>query len=113
VFQAKDGDVEHNAAVAKRVETARYIFNGQMKVDELARAALWAAAAPEVLSNSIALAAENKNLKAEIEALKQGEPGLETGSGDDRSTEDDDKQYEGMTMGQVIARKASKAGGWS
>jgi hypothetical protein len=111
LFQNKDGDEAHNAEVAQRVETARNILNLNLSADQLSKAALWSAAAPGLLKNQMALAQENKALKAELESLKAGGPELKGGTEGESST-DDEKQYEGMSMGEIIASKARKAGAW-
>lgn len=111
LFQNKDGDETHNSEVRQRIETARNILNLNLSADQLSKAALWSAAAPGLLKNQIALAEENKALKLELEGLKAGGPELK-GGGEGNSEIDDEKQYEGMSMGEIIAAKAQKAGAW-
>ena len=112
VFQKKDGDEAHNAEVDKRIQYARNILNMNVTPDEFSKAALWAASAPGLLQDQIALKQENETLRAEIEALKAGGPELQTGAAE-QSAIDDDKQYEGMPAGEVIALKVLKAGGFN
>jgi hypothetical protein len=111
LFQKKDGDEAHNAEVAQRVETARNILNLNLSADQLSKAALWSAAAPGLLKNQMALAKENKALKEELESLKAGGPDLKGGT-ENESTVDDEKQFEGMSMGEIVVAKAKKAGVW-
>jgi len=113
LFQMRDGDEAHNAEVNQRVETARNILNMRnLSAEQLSKAALWSAAAPGLLKNQMALAEENRSLKAEIEALKAGGPELNGGS-DEQKQVDDEKQWEGMDVGSIIASKVKKAGGWN
>jgi hypothetical protein len=112
VFQKKDGDEAHNAEVDKRIQYARNILNMNVTPDEFSKAALWAASAPGLLQDQIALKQENATLRAEIEALKAGGPELQTGAVE-QSAVDDDKQYEGMSAGEIIAQKVLKAGGFA
>ena len=110
LFQKKDGDETHNAEVQKRIEHARNILNMNLSADEFSKAALWASAAPGLLQDLLASREREKQKDAELEALKAGGPELQ-GSGQE-STVDDDKQYEGMSAGEIIALKAKQAGGW-
>ena len=63
-----------------------------------------------LLQDLLASREREKQKDAELEALKAGGPELQ-GSGQE-STVDDDKQYEGMSAGEIIALKAKQAGGW-
>ena len=110
LFQKKDGDAQHNSAVDKRLEKARAILNMEVDPDEFSKAVLWASAAPGLLQDLLASREREKQKDAELEALKAGGPELQ-GSGEE-STVDDDKQYEGMSAGEIIALKAKQAGGW-
>ena len=47
VFASRDGDDSWNTEVKQRVDMARSIFSGENDPQELARASLWAAAAPK------------------------------------------------------------------
>jgi len=110
LFQNKDGDETHNAEVQKRISHARNILNMTLSADEFSKAALWASAAPGLLQTLMATAEELKNVKAENQALKTGGPDLSPGTGE--VAVDDEKQYEGMSYGEIIAAKARKAGAW-
>lgn len=111
LFQKKDGDEAHNAEVDKRVEHARNILNMTLSADEFSKAALWASAAPGLLQDLLASREREKQKDAELEALKAGGPELQGGGGEETAV-DDDKQYEGMSMGEIIALKAQKQGAW-
>jgi hypothetical protein len=110
LFQQKDGDMEHNAEVQKRIEKARAILNMNVSPDEFSKAALWASAAPGLLQDLISSREREKQLTTELEALKAGGPELQGGG--EEVPADDEKQYEGKSMGEIIALKAMKAGGW-
>jgi len=112
LFQKKDGDEAHNAEVQNRVEHARNILNMNLSADEFSKAALWASAAPGLLQTLMASQEREKQLTAELEALKAGGPELQGGGGEEAAV-DDEKQYEGMSMGEIIAAKVNKAGGFN
>jgi hypothetical protein len=111
LFQKKDGDEAHNTEVDKRVEHARNILNMNLSADEFSKAALWASAAPGLLQTLMASQEREKQLTAELEALKAGGPELQGGG--EQTEVDDEKQYEGMSMGEIIAAKVNKAGGFN
>lgn len=77
VFQPKEGDEAWNKEVEERKQLARAIFSGTLELPDLARAAAWAASAPALLKNSLALAKEVAGLKEEIQKLRQSQPGGE------------------------------------
>jgi hypothetical protein len=110
LFQKKDGDEAHNAEVQKRIDHARNILNMNLSADEFSKAALWASAAPGLLQDLLASREREKQKDAELEALKAGGPELQGGGGEE--SVDQDKQYEGMDAGAIIADMAKKAGGW-
>ncbi len=110
LFQKKDGDVEHNTEVDKRMEKARAILNMNVDADEFSKAVLWASAAPGLLQDLLSSREREKQLTTELEALKAGGPELQ-GGGEEQPV-DDEKQYEGMSMGEIIALKVQKAGGY-
>ena len=66
VFASRDGDDSWNTEVKQRVDMARSIFSGENDPQELARASLWAAAAPkyrELLVQQIEL---NRRLQKQL-----------------------------------------------
>jgi len=76
VFQPREGDDEWNAEVDKRLDSARNIFLGQSDERGLARASMWASAAPkyrELLVNQMEL---NRRLNAQIQELKGAAPAV-------------------------------------
>jgi hypothetical protein len=76
VFELKEGDDAHNAEVAKLLETARTIFDGQNSEAEIAKAALWAASAPVYRNALHAQLAINAKQAAEIARLSGAGPAL-------------------------------------
>lgn len=82
VFQPREGDAEWNKGVEERKRLAQEIFAGDMEVEALSRAALWAASAPAFLQNLVKYAEENEQLKAQIAELKAGVPTTEETGGE-------------------------------
>jgi hypothetical protein len=76
VFQPKPGDDKWNAETEQSLALARHLFGGENTVEDLARAAVWAAAAPRYRMLSAAYAAENKQLKDEIAKLRSANPSI-------------------------------------
>ena len=81
VFAIRDDDDEWNTEVKQRVDMARGIFSGENDPKELARASLWAAAAPkyrELLVSQIEL---NRRLRKQIGENGSANPSM-SGGGD-------------------------------
>jgi hypothetical protein len=76
VLVPKDGDEAHNAEVRAAVETARDVYSGKLTPDEMARAAMWAAAAPMYRKAVFAQAALIKKYEDQIKGLTAATPGL-------------------------------------
>jgi hypothetical protein len=76
VFQAKEGDPNSAADVAASLDLARSIFNGENTEEDLAKAALWAAAAPRYREALYAQVEINKRLNAELSKLKGAGPSV-------------------------------------
>ncbi len=113
LFQKKDGDEEHNKSVDDRVNYARNMLDMKLNPAEYTKAVLWAASAPGLLQDLLASREREKQKDAEIEALKSGGPELQSAADGGETEANDDKQYENMSYGEIIAAKAAKAGGWS
>jgi hypothetical protein len=82
VFAQRDDDSGWNTEVQQRVDMARSIFSGDNDPKELARASLWAAAAPkyrELLASQIEL---NRRLRKQIGDAGGANPSLSTSSGE-------------------------------
>lgn len=78
VFEPKEGDEAWNSEVNDRVELARRIFNGENDEADLAKAALWAAAAPKYRELLHAQMALNGKLQAELSKLRSSEAKVST-----------------------------------
>lgn len=76
IFEPRENDEEWNKELTGRLSLAQQIFNGENSEEDLAKAALWAAAAPkyrELLYSQVEI---NKRLKAELAKLRGSEPGV-------------------------------------
>lgn len=78
VFQPVDGDPKSAQEVAGRLELARHIFNGENSEEDLAKAAVWAAAAPAYREALYAQVEINKRLQAELAKFKGAQPGMDS-----------------------------------
>jgi len=81
VFASRDGDDEWNSEVKDRVDMARSIFSGENDPKELARASLWAAAAPkyrELLVQQIEL---NRRLQKQLSDQGDANPSVKSAGG--------------------------------
>lgn len=108
----KTDDHEHNARVDGTLELARNIFSGQLDMEQMARASVWAASAEQLLSSIKSLQDQNAELEAQLAKFTGASPGAgDTGTGGTVSGAGD--SYEppaGSTYGQAIADAARKAG---
>ena len=87
IFEPRDGDEEWNGELNERLSLAQQIFNGENSEEDLAKAALWAAAAPKYRELLYAQVEVNKRLQAELSKFRGSEPGVSsraTGSGGSR-----------------------------
>jgi len=76
IFEPRENDEEWNTELNGRLNLAQQIFNGENSEEDLAKAALWAAAAPkyrELLYSQVEI---NKRLKAELAKYRGSEPGV-------------------------------------
>jgi hypothetical protein len=62
------------------MDLARQIFNGENSEEDLAKAALWAAAAPKYRELLYAQVEVNKRLQAELAKYRGAEPGVSSSS---------------------------------
>jgi len=82
VFASREGNDEWNTEVQQRVDMARSIFSGENDPQELARASLWAAAAPkyrELLVQQIEL---NRRLQKQLGEEGSANPSVTSGGGE-------------------------------
>ena len=80
IFEPRDGDDEWNNELTQRMDLARQIFNGENSEEDLAKAALWAAAAPKYRELLYAQVEVNKRLQAELAKYRGAEPGVSSSS---------------------------------
>jgi hypothetical protein len=76
IFEPRENDEEWNTELNGRLSLAQQIFNGENSEEDLAKAALWAAAAPKYRELLYSQVEVNKRLKAELAKLRGSEPGV-------------------------------------
>lgn len=77
VFQKKDGEDGWNKGIEDMVASAQNIFSGQAgDMNEVARATLWAAAAPRYRQMLAESYAENQKLKAQLSGTESSNPAI-------------------------------------
>lgn len=76
IFEPRENDEEWNTELTERMNLARQIFNGENSEEDLAKAALWAAAAPKYRELLYAQVEVNKRLQAELAKYRGSEPGV-------------------------------------
>ena len=87
IFEPREGDEEWNGELNQRLSLAQQIFNGENSEEDLAKAALWAAAAPKYRELLYSQVEVNKRLQAELAKYRGSEPGVSskaTGGGGSR-----------------------------
>lgn len=80
IFEPREGDDEWNTELNQRMDLARQIFNGENSEEDLAKAALWAAAAPKYRELLYAQVEVNKRLESELAKYRGAEPGVSSSS---------------------------------
>ena len=76
IFEPREGDEEWNSELNQRLSLAQQIFNGENSEEDLAKAALWAAAAPKYRELLYSQVEVNKRLQAELAKYRGSEPGV-------------------------------------
>jgi len=76
IFEPRDNDEEWNTELNGRLNLARQIFNGENSEEDLAKAALWAAAAPKYRELLYSQVEVNKRLQAELAKYRGSQPGV-------------------------------------
>lgn len=80
IYQEKEGDKDWNENVKQQLELARHIYSGEdMSPSDLAKVALWAAAAPNFLKQNSALMEQNTKLQKELDKIKGVTPSPQAG----------------------------------
>ena len=80
IFEPRENDEEWNSELNQRLNLAQQIFNGENSEEDLAKAALWAAAAPKYRELLYAQVEVNKRLQAELAKYRGAEPGVSSSS---------------------------------
>ena len=78
VFQPIEGDQNSAQQVAQSLQFAKEIFSGNNSEEDLAKAAIWAAAAPKYREALYAQVEINKRLQAELSKFKGAQPGVDS-----------------------------------
>jgi hypothetical protein len=82
VFQTREGDNDWNSDVSGRLNVARSIFSGENEPRELAKASLWAAAAPKYRELLVAQMELNRRLRQQVKEQGGATPSMSaTGEG--------------------------------
>jgi len=76
IFEPRENDEEWNTELNGRLSLAQQIFNGENSEEDLAKAALWAAAAPKYRELLYAQVEVNKRLQAELTKYRGSEPSV-------------------------------------
>lgn len=76
IFEPRENDDEWNTELTGRLNLAQQIFNGENSEEDLAKAALWAAAAPKYRELLYSQVEVNKRLQAELAKYRGSEPGV-------------------------------------
>lgn len=78
VFQPVEGDPKSAEEINASLQLAKDIFNGNNSEEDLAKAALWAVAAPRYREALYAQLEVNKRLQAELSKFKGAQPGVDS-----------------------------------
>ena len=109
VLQKRDGDTAWNSSIDDSIQLAKDIFGGELDIDSLARASLWAASAPLLLKEVASLQEQGKAKDAEIAQLKGLSPGAD-GQGGGGEGGEGDGIPDGTPYGTAIGMAIRKAG---
>ena len=78
VFQPVEGDAKSAEEINASLQLAKDIFSGNNSEEDLAKAALWAVAAPKYREALYAQIEVNKRLQAELSKFKGAQPGVDS-----------------------------------
>lgn len=111
-LQRRDGDAEWNKGVDATINLAREIYGGNLtSVEDTAKAAIWAAVSPHILSSHQAAHQRIAELEAENAALKGVQPGAgDGGSGGTAPGAETGDIADGTEYGSAVAQAVRKAG---
>lgn len=110
VLQKRDGDDAWNVKVDESTQLARDIFAGELGIDELAKASIWAATAPLLLEDNAALLKKIEGLETELKKFTDLTPGADGKRGAETPGATDGDVPAGLNYGQAIAHQLRKAG---
>lgn len=112
IYQVKEGDESWNKDVESAIELARRVYAGEdMEPVDLAKTALWAAAAPKILAQNLALIQENEALKKRVGDVSKATPTPGAGSSTEPAGQGTDKGFidtaveEALKAGFVRSRR--------
>lgn len=107
IFKHKDGDAAHNEGVNNRIALAKEIYSGNLPMNELARASVWAASGPHLAAQVKTLAQENAALKSELQSLRSAQPNIahDTSQGSSEAAPDPNMSY-----ADAIAQSVAQTG---
>lgn len=111
-LRTKAGDAEHNARVEGTLALARDIFSGNLDMEKMARASVWAASAEQLLGNINSLQGELKAANDRIAELTGISPGAgDQGTGGTVTGSDADPEPPvGTGYGSAVAAAVRRAG---
>lgn len=111
-LRIKQGDVEHNARVEGTLALARDIFSGNLDMEKMARASVWAASAEQLLGNINSLQGELKAANDRISELTGISPGAgDQGTGGTVTGSDADPEPPpGTGYGSAVGAAVRRAG---
>lgn len=104
-------DPEHNGRVEGTLALARDIFAGNLKMEDMAKASVWAASAEQLLGNITTLQADLKAANDRIAELTGMAPGAgDAGTGGTATDGSEPEPPAGATYGQAISQQIRRAG---
>lgn len=94
IYQKREGDESWNTDVEASIDLAQRVYSGEdMEPVDLAKTALWAAAAPRLLAQNLALLQEIEKLKQQTGAISKATPSPAPGTGPAPSVTPDSKTF--------------------
>ena len=110
-FQQRGDDTAWNADLGNRVMLAKAIYAGRLPAQDRARAALWAATAPLLLQQNLALQQEAARLQGELARARNGGAAPAPGAGAPTPSPND--LPDDLPLAERIVRMAQNAGAFN
>jgi len=110
-FQARADDAAWNSGLQNRVSLAKAIYTGKLQAPERAKAALWAATAPVLLQQNLALTQELARLQGELARARGGASAPMPGAGAPAPSPND--VPDDLPLAERIVRMAQNAGAFN